>query len=257
MTRSCRGCSSGEMDAVYFTAGDVDALRAARAARVLVASPRAGEALGQGVALDALVLSGEDAIERRMAARAQDEAELVVFTEGARGGSYRERSGGSGTWTAGSLPGPAGRLIRLRRLVRGGAHLRARRGPGGAGRAGAGGPLRRGVPHRPRAVRAPAQWRGALVTMLHDVHKRLAADVAPDLLTDERKRAPIRGERVPREMRCDQNARRIPQGMIGRQRLWICHVERRADASRLQQLEQRIGVDDRPARGVDEQRARA
>ena len=30
-----------EMDAVYFTAGDVGALRAARAARVLVASPRA------------------------------------------------------------------------------------------------------------------------------------------------------------------------------------------------------------------------
>jgi hypothetical protein len=29
------------MDAVYFTAGDLPALRAARAARVLVASPRA------------------------------------------------------------------------------------------------------------------------------------------------------------------------------------------------------------------------
>jgi ribokinase len=96
----------GEMDAVYFTAGDVDALRAARAARVLVASPRAGEALEEGVALDALVLSGEDAIERRMATRAQVEAELVVFTEGARGGSYRERSGGSGTWTAAQLPAP-------------------------------------------------------------------------------------------------------------------------------------------------------
>jgi ribokinase len=96
----------GEMDAVYFTAGDVDALRAARAARVLVASPRAGEALGEGVALDALVLSGEDTIERRMATRAQDEAELVVFTEGERGGSYRERSGGSGTWTAARLPAP-------------------------------------------------------------------------------------------------------------------------------------------------------
>jgi ribokinase len=94
----------GEMDAVYFTAGDVDALRAARAARVLVASPRAGEALEEGVALDALVLSGEDAIERRMATRAQVQAELVVFTEGARGGSYRERSGGSGTWTAAQLP---------------------------------------------------------------------------------------------------------------------------------------------------------
>jgi ribokinase len=96
----------GEMDAVYFTAGDVDALRAARAARVLVASPRAGEALEEGVALDALVLSGEDAIERRMATRAQVQAELVVFTEGARGGSYRERSGGSGTWTAAQLPAP-------------------------------------------------------------------------------------------------------------------------------------------------------
>jgi ribokinase len=95
----------GEMDAVYFTAGDVDALRAARAARVLVATPRAGEALGQGVALDALVLSGEDAIERRMATRAQVQAELVVFTEGSRGGAYRERSGGSGTWTAAQLPG--------------------------------------------------------------------------------------------------------------------------------------------------------
>jgi ribokinase len=96
----------GEMDAVYFTAGDVDALQAARAARVLVASPRGGEALGEGVALDALVLSGEDAIERRMATRAQVQAELVVFTEGARGGAYRERSGGSGTWTAAQLPAP-------------------------------------------------------------------------------------------------------------------------------------------------------
>jgi ribokinase len=92
------------MDAVYFTAGDLGALRAARAARVLVASPRAGEALGQGVELDALVLSGEDAIERRQAARAQEDAKLVVFTEGARGGAYRERSGGSGTWTAAQLP---------------------------------------------------------------------------------------------------------------------------------------------------------
>jgi ribokinase len=96
----------GEMDAVYFTAGDLDALRAARAARVLVASPRAGEVLGHGVELDALVLSGEDEIERREAERVQDEAELVVFTEGARGGAYRERSGGSGTWTAAQLPAP-------------------------------------------------------------------------------------------------------------------------------------------------------
>jgi ribokinase len=92
------------MDAVYFTAGDLGALLAARAARVLVASPRAGAALGQGVALDALVLSGEDAVERRQAERAQDEVRLVVFTEGARGGAYRERSGGPGTWSAARPP---------------------------------------------------------------------------------------------------------------------------------------------------------
>jgi ribokinase len=87
-----------KMDAVYFTAGDLGALRAARAARVLVASPRAGDALLHGVPLDALVLSGEDAVERRQGARVQEEAELVVFTEGDRGGAYRTRGGSSGRW---------------------------------------------------------------------------------------------------------------------------------------------------------------
>jgi ribokinase len=95
----------GEMDAVYFTAGDVDALRAARAARVLVCSPRALDALGHGVRLDALVLSGSDTIERREAARSLDDAELVVSTEGERGGSYRRRDGSSGRWTAIAPPG--------------------------------------------------------------------------------------------------------------------------------------------------------
>jgi ribokinase len=100
------------MDAVYFTAGDVGALRIARdAAQVLVASPRALHALGHGVRLDALVLSGDDEIERREAARASDEAELLVFTEGERGGSYQRggsyrRGGGqSGSWSA--VPPPA------------------------------------------------------------------------------------------------------------------------------------------------------
>jgi ribokinase len=95
-----------EMDAVYFTAGDLAALRAARAARVLVASPRAFDALGHGVPLDVLVLSGEDATEREEAVRAQADAALVVLTDGARGGAYRKRSGGSGTWSAAPLPGP-------------------------------------------------------------------------------------------------------------------------------------------------------
>jgi ribokinase len=94
------------MDAVYFTAGDLAALRRARAAsRVLVASPRARGALGHGVPLDALVLSGDDEIERRYAAVAEADADLVVWTEGARGGSYRRRSGASGRWAATEPPG--------------------------------------------------------------------------------------------------------------------------------------------------------
>jgi ribokinase len=91
------------MDGVYFTAGEVNALRRARAAGVLVASPRAYDALGHGVRIDALVLSEDDETERREAARAQEEAELVVFTEGARGGRYRTRAGESGSWTAAAL----------------------------------------------------------------------------------------------------------------------------------------------------------
>lgn len=94
-----------EMDAVYFTAGDAGALRAARAARVLVCSPRAVDALGHGVPVDALVLSGNDTIERREAARALDDAELVVSTEGERGGAYRQRDGTSGRWTSPTPPG--------------------------------------------------------------------------------------------------------------------------------------------------------
>jgi ribokinase len=92
-------------DAIYFTAGDVAALRAARAAaRVLVASPRAGDALGHGVPLDAIVLSADDQIEQRGLARAGEEAEVVVFTEGAHGGGYRTRSGTGGRWSAAQPP---------------------------------------------------------------------------------------------------------------------------------------------------------
>jgi ribokinase len=95
-----------QSDAVYFTAGDAAALRAARArARVLVASPRARAALGHGVPLDALVLSDDDEIELDDAADALGEAELVVWTEGARGGRYRQRSGASGRWAAATPPG--------------------------------------------------------------------------------------------------------------------------------------------------------
>jgi ribokinase len=99
--------SLAEMDAVYFTAGDIEALRAARRARVLVASPRAVHALGNDVELDALVLSEDDAIERGEAEQAQSQAKLVVLTDGSRGGSYLTSSGSSGRWTAAPLDAPA------------------------------------------------------------------------------------------------------------------------------------------------------
>jgi ribokinase len=95
------------MDAVYFTAGDLGAMQAARQARVLVSSPRALHALGHGIPLDALVLSADDADEREEAAQAEADARLVVFTEGGHGGSYRERGGGGSSWPAAALPGAA------------------------------------------------------------------------------------------------------------------------------------------------------
>ena len=101
-----RWSALGGMDAAFFTAGDEAALRVARAhARVLVASPRARAALGHGVPLDALVLSGDDEVELHESARAQGEAELVVYTQGEHGGSYRESSGASGRWVAVTPPG--------------------------------------------------------------------------------------------------------------------------------------------------------
>jgi ribokinase len=95
------------IDALYFTAGDEAELRVARErTRVLVASPRAVAALGHGVQLDALVLSGGDEIELRAAAPALEEAELVVWTEGERGGRYRRRDGETGRWAALAPPAP-------------------------------------------------------------------------------------------------------------------------------------------------------
>ncbi len=94
------------IDAVYFTAGDEAALRAARAAsRVLVASPRARHALGHGVPIDALVLSARDEIERHELRRSHQDAAVVVCTEGKHGGSYRTSSGEHGRFEAAPLLG--------------------------------------------------------------------------------------------------------------------------------------------------------
>jgi ribokinase len=94
-----------QMDAVYFTAGDAPAMQAARAARVLVASPRALRALGHGIPLDALVLSAEDKVERQEADQTEADARVLVLTDGGHGGSYRLRDGRSGKWPAADPPG--------------------------------------------------------------------------------------------------------------------------------------------------------
>jgi ribokinase len=82
-----------DMDAIYFTAGDLPALRAARRARRLIASPRAFHAPAHGVPLDALVMSLADASEQAQLQRACPDAALVVRTEGPRGGSCLEGRG--------------------------------------------------------------------------------------------------------------------------------------------------------------------
>ena len=84
-----RGALPIDHDAVYFTAGDEHALEAARRARVLVATVRAGETLRAGVELDALVGSGEDEDERFDRASLDPPPRLVVSTAGALGGWTR------------------------------------------------------------------------------------------------------------------------------------------------------------------------
>ena len=95
-------------DAIYFTGGDAGALRAARRARVLVATPRAGQrTLAEaGVALDALVGSGKDVGERLDAGALEPPPRLTVSTFGAEGGRYEHADGTEGTWEGAEPPGP-------------------------------------------------------------------------------------------------------------------------------------------------------
>jgi ribokinase len=94
-------------DAVYFTGGDVAALRAARAARVLVATPRAvGVLAAADVELDVLVASASDPGEQVEAGRLDPPPRHVVLTEGAAGGGWTGVDGTTGRWAAAEPPGP-------------------------------------------------------------------------------------------------------------------------------------------------------
>lgn len=95
-----------DAEAVYFTGGDAAALRAARGARVLVATPRASGAIhAAGVQLDVLVASSSDPGERIEAF--DPPPRHVVLTAGEAGGRWTGVDGAAGTWDAAALPGPA------------------------------------------------------------------------------------------------------------------------------------------------------
>jgi ribokinase len=97
----------GSADGAYFTAGDPEALRRARAAGIVVASPRARTALMQpGPNIDALVFSAYDSDEKEWASRIEKRARLEVCTEGARGGRWWNSDDSSGRWEAVAPPGP-------------------------------------------------------------------------------------------------------------------------------------------------------
>lgn len=95
-----------DTDGAYFTGGDSRALRAARGARTLVATPRAGAVVAAaGVELDALVYSDGDELERAAAQDLTPAPALLVATRGAGGGRYAEAEGRTGTWEASPVPG--------------------------------------------------------------------------------------------------------------------------------------------------------
>ncbi|HST26376.1 MAG TPA: PfkB family carbohydrate kinase [Gaiellaceae bacterium] len=93
----------GKADGVYFTGGDVAALRAARAARILTATPRTLDTLRAAhIELDALVGSGRDPGERVEPGELDPPPKLRVATLGAEGGVLEP----GGPFSAAPLPGP-------------------------------------------------------------------------------------------------------------------------------------------------------
>ena len=107
----------GELDGIYLTGGDAGAVRAARAARMLVATPRAMATLAaSGVQLDVLVGSAIDAGEVYEQGMLDPQPCVVVRTAGERGGTWEVTgeppawvagSERSGSWAATALPGTA------------------------------------------------------------------------------------------------------------------------------------------------------
>jgi ribokinase len=96
-----------EFDAIYLTGADPDGVRAARAAKVLVATSRVLPLLASaGVELDALVGSGSDPSERYRPGDLDPAPRAAVMTAGGRGGTIQLRGKEAETFAAAELPGP-------------------------------------------------------------------------------------------------------------------------------------------------------
>jgi ribokinase len=94
------------LDAVYLSGGDAAAVRLARAARALVATPRAYDALVEsGVQLDVLIASATDPGEQVDLDRLASPPRYVVRTEGSAGGTWTAADGTSGRWESVPPPG--------------------------------------------------------------------------------------------------------------------------------------------------------
>lgn len=126
-----------DVDAVYVCKGDLQSLRAAREARVVVATSRIAEALQQaGLEVDVLISSADDPKERFALDRPPVPSKVCVATEGAAGGRYRTSDGQERPVGARPPAGPFTGRVRLRGQLRGRAHVRvgrrtsARRGSG-------------------------------------------------------------------------------------------------------------------------------
>jgi ribokinase len=96
-----------DFDAVYLTAADAAGVRAARAAKVLVATSRVLSLLREAaVELDAVVGSSRDPSEAYAAGDLNPAPRFAVMTAGASGGTIQRVDDEPSTFAAAELPGP-------------------------------------------------------------------------------------------------------------------------------------------------------
>ena len=151
------GSELDDADAVYFTAGDAEAVRHARRAGRW-SRPRVALAtlVAAGVELDVLVASAKDAGERYDAGSSTRRRASWCGPLGAAGGEWEAADGSSGRWEATPLPGPWWTpTVAATASRRASPTAWARAMPIDEARH-AGGALRRGVLDRSRALRGSA-----------------------------------------------------------------------------------------------------